>query len=1247
MKKIVVLLGISLMALNVFSQSMDDFWSKFKSNEYKSSIDVLDKIIDQEPNNIEALTAYIMVSDYLDHNENCFSAMKKLYATGKNKNEYLQVFWNTSALGFFGEEEEDERIEFFEQIIADPEVDGSIKALAHGSIASNQYKYGDFDDYWETKEKVGNLNKWQMVGVFENISASGFDKNYEPINQPKGTASFINKHDASVYWFNSDVFKVGEWTRAIYHFDTDNSIVYSQTFVNSEVDQECQFRIGTSGSVKGWVNDELVVSEVEEFNNNLDTYRSTIKLNKGWNRILVQIGTSEISNQNFMLRLTDAKGNPLSNISHDNSYHDYSKKSGENIQKIPVEATKFFEAKIKSEPNNLANYLIISKYYLDNDFTNKAQKHLLKAEELADNSSMVLFRLLELYLRMDNETQLGAAMEKMKKIDPDDELSISLEYQEALDNENYDLADELHAKLVAQKGNTAEMILEEIELENAKGNNQKVLDLANDGYAKFPNNVDFIQYKYTILSKVDQNPVGAQKILKKYLKKRYSNTVQKMYAQSWAARNNIAMFFFEYEKLLDVQPYAYGVINDLASIYNQINQKQKAIEYIDKLIELAPFIGSPYAQKGEIYLELDEQELAEENLRLAVKYNPTDFDSRERLRELEGKSSLFEEFNDKDYEQLFKDSPSKEDYPEDNSLILTEEKNIIIHEKGAVEERNTILVKVFDKAGVDTWKEYSISRSRSQYLLVEKAEVYKADGSKTLAETSGGYCVFTNLEPGDAIFVQYKLQHHYQGSLADHFWGSQYFDYFIPAQNIELSVLYNENESPLRFEVTNGEIERNEKQVGDFKLVEYRATNCESIKSETLMPALTDVGRVLHYSTMEDWQFVADWYSDLASTKAKVDYDVEQLAADLFPDGYDGLTAEDKMKTIYDYVVNEIRYSSISFRQSGFIPQKASQVITTKIGDCKDVSTLFVALCDVVGVDANLVLVNSRYKGQQAMVLPSINFNHCIAKVNIDNEDRYIELTSDLYPFGTVGSSLEGSFILEINKEGGNTEPTYIPSNSKSINAIYRDSEVTFEGKNVFVAKNTVKTGSIGAGMRSSYRDEGDEARRKRMQEAVSGDFANVKLKEVNFNETIENNADSVTYNYSYTITDPFTRISNLEILKVPLADNIEPIEFLAVDDRKFGVELWSYFGYSVAEETMKMVMPAGKKMAELPENVVVDNDIVSYSLTFSNEGKDLRIIRKIRFKKSYIPIEEYDLFKKSMEKIIDADDIQVGLTAS
>ncbi|MCG8573901.1 MAG: tetratricopeptide repeat protein [Flavobacteriales bacterium] len=1245
MKNLLSLVLVLLVQINLLAQDkLDKFWGYFQENNYPSAIEELESIVSSDPSNEDAWALLALVYDDQMDSYKAFQSFRSLYDLTDRKTEYLQAFWHTSAVNSYEDVQRKERIAFFEKILADPSVDGSIKAMAHGSIGNYYYRDGDFDAYWEQMANVGNFNLWQVVGTFENISASGFDKEHSPLTQPSTSARFRNKREAEVYWFESNDFRVGEWIRTGYHFDTDNSIVYAQTYVNSPSDQNAQLRVGTSGSLKAWMNDKLLISVEEEYNNGVDTYRSSVSLKKGWNRILIQVGSSEISSQNFMVRITDEKGAPLSNLTHSNKNQSYAKVGGEDLTMIPSAGEVYFEERVKNNPENLLDQLLLSRLYLDNGKTNQAHSTLKDAEELAPNSSLILWELLELYLQEGNDTELGVAAEKIKVVDPQNRFSLALQFNEALSNEDYDKAEDLLNQLDEVRGEGAGSLEDRIELESSRGNNQKVIDLALEGYAKYPKNETFLRLKYVIELNVNQNPAAAQKVLKKFLKKNYSEGIKKLYASSCAERNNVTEFFAQYNDILELTPYSIGDMIDLADIYYQIKQYDQALRYLDQALELAPFVGSLYSQKGQVLMDMGNESEALKNYQMAVKFDPTDFTARERIRTLEGEKSLFDNWEEKDYYKIYEEAPDAADYPEDNSLIVTEEKQIVIHEKGAVEERNYMVVKVFDKAGVDFWKEYAIPRFGSQYLILEKAEVLKKDGSKNPAETSGSYVVFTNLEPGDGIYLAYRLQNYYQGNLSEHFWGKQYFDYFVPAKNIEFSILYDEEETPLEFKVSNGEIEKSEKEIGAMKMVEFSAKDVESIKSESFMPALTDIGRVLHYSSMPDWDFVSDWYSDLAATKARVDYEVKAIVNDLFPDGWEGVSDEEKVSKVYEYIVNEIRYSSISFRQSGLVPQKASKVLITKIGDCKDVSTLFVAMCEELGVDANLVLVNTRKNGQHAMDLPSIDFNHCIAKVDLNGEEQFVELTTDLYAFATVSPSLQGSFILEIDEDGEKNEPRLLPANKNKPNAIYRKSEATLKKNTMVVDKESIKTGSVGAGMRSIYRDIGEEERRKEMQEAISGEYANIKLNHVKFGESLENNTDSVEYQYGYTVSNPFTKIGSLEIVKVPLADNLKPIEFLSAEERKYGVELWRYFRYTVAEEEMFVAFEDGRKLTEVPEDVMISNELLDYKLTFKMQDGKLRIYRRIEFKTTKIELKDFELFKTAMEEVITADNLQIGL---
>ena len=148
--------------------------------------------------------------------------------------------------------------------------------------------------------------------------------------------------------------------------------------------------------------------------------------------------------------------------------------------------------------------------------------------------------------------------------------------------------------------------------------------------------------------------------------------------------------------------------------------------------------------------------------------------------------------------------------------------------------------------------------------------------------------------------------------------------------------------------------------------------NQEPLKDEPLMPLSTDIGNVLHLSTIPSWNDIANWYSDISNNKSEEDFEILALYKKLFPDTKKSMSQFEKAKIIYDYIESNIRYSSVSFRQSAFVPQRASTTLTTRLGDCKDLSNLFVTLARMAGINAQMVLVDTRDNGQKDILLPSV-----------------------------------------------------------------------------------------------------------------------------------------------------------------------------------------------------------------------------------------------------------------------------------
>lgn len=101
--------------------------------------------------------------------------------------------------------------------------------------------------------------------------------------------------------------------------------------------------------MKFWANDNLLFQEPEERNNGLDTYVFTGRLKKGYNRLLLQIGASEINSSNFLVRITDTEGENLTGLNTTKETQPYTKDDF-NPGLFPILLKNFLPKRLQRNP---------------------------------------------------------------------------------------------------------------------------------------------------------------------------------------------------------------------------------------------------------------------------------------------------------------------------------------------------------------------------------------------------------------------------------------------------------------------------------------------------------------------------------------------------------------------------------------------------------------------------------------------------------------------------------------------------------------------------------------------------------------------------------------------------------------------------------------------------------------------------------------------------------------------------------
>ncbi|HZF64339.1 MAG TPA: DUF3857 domain-containing protein, partial [Chitinophagaceae bacterium] len=944
-------LAVFLILASLFCYGNDDYdalWTALNKNDRQGAKVLAEKAKRNSSKALDAYLTQLFLQTFEGKEDLIEGFIDQVRATGQDKSAYLYALWfNGAVLGQYGKKAKKHQFDLLNTLISDNTYNGSIRAAAHYVKALHHIFGNDFEKSKIEYKEIGGLANWQLVGPFENISGTGFYKQFGPESSPHATTKFVGSEDIEISWFTPAKMNNEGWMFTQSHIKQSTAIIYAQTFVYAPQDVDVLLNAGGSGSLKVWLNDGLIISESTPRVTELDYYKNRCTLKKGYNRVLVQLGYTENSSPNYIVRFTDINFNTIKGLSTTAEYQPYAK-INDAVSSTPIKhfAEEFFEKKIEADPKNLINYLLLSQTYLRSLRTTEARRIIEKALQFAPENSLLRFELIQCLLKAQNRTLMLQEVERLRETDPECTVIYQIKLNELMQEEKYQQAEELLNKIIQFNGEDEDAIERRIKLLAKLNKLDELVKTIETAYKRYPEYPAFAELMFRLKKQGMNDSKGAINIYERYFKTAYNYELLVQLAQEYSAQGQTDKYLSILKSLHDRVGHDPRYSIELCDFYLKKQHYEKALDYVKEALQLSPYEGSYWNKLALVQEQMNKTAEAIDNYRKTIYYDKTNYEAQKKLLSLEKKIDLTSSLPQNDVYEMIRRAPTSNS--EYDFTYLLDEKAVIVYDKGASEEFITYAVKIYDQEGIDTWKEHYLSYdSNVQNILVEKCETVKANGSKVPAERDDNHVVFTNLEPGDAVYVKYRLQNYTYGRLGKELWDKFIFNAFVPA-NVSRYTLIAPSNLELRHETINGTIKPVVQQIQNYKLYTWEMRNVEPVKSEPLMPSLSDAGVVLHVSTVKTWRDIANWYSDISYQDNANDFELNSLYSELFKDKKH-MTDVEIARSIYQYIQKNIRYSSVSFRQSGLTPQPVAKTISTRLGDCKDLSSLFVALAEKAG----------------------------------------------------------------------------------------------------------------------------------------------------------------------------------------------------------------------------------------------------------------------------------------------------------
>lgn len=1108
----------------------------------------------------------------------------------------------------------------------------------------------NFTAYKERTFKIPVIKKWQFCGVFENLNKSGFDKAYEPESYAKDDKDFNANSNGTIRWYTPNkLFTTESYQFYSNHSEYGYGVHYAQTFVTSNKEQRVQFRLGNSSAFKVWLNDVLIYESVNDLATDIDAYRVNVTLQKGVNRLLIKNAEGNGLGY-FIARFSDEKGNEIKDLQYSSEYKSYQKSTPQfvNPKKQESDIETFFKNKVKENPSSFFYKYALINIYFRNQKYKEANQILNPLVEHYPKSS--LLRILKTY-SYSFEGDYNAVKEVNNNIyldDPDYYYTLVKKTSEFNKLAQMDIK-ELEDFLEKLKKSTDFPVLKYMAkfFLDARNEDLKALretmDLINESASDRVKLLErFIPLYATVFKEQDKTIQEYEKILSK----RFSPALIGGLARYYEKLNKKDEVVKMYKAYSDAFPEDNTLLFNLIKKMHSYKMYKASVPYIEKMLENYPYSFQAMEYMGNAQQQIGNKKKALKYFEKSLVYNNGNSKLLKKIETLSRQGNVLDKYVVGDVYTYVENNRGKNTKNNYGSNILLDNRAVQLYKTGTVKSKNTFVYEMTSENGVEDYKEYDLGLTGNYNIL--KSEIIKKDKSIVPAEKTGSKFVFNGLEVGDVIYVSYQ----YLSTGSGRFYKDYVDSYQFDSENFCLRTKYTlivSDELDINFKVENGKLPYTKKSIDNYTVHNWELVNAAELpKSEDYRPASADYARVLHVSTIKSWNVIANWYSDLVRSQSVFNTEVEKKYKEIFPEeNILSLSETERAKRIYYYLMNNFNYSFVEFKQSGFVPQKPAKTISSKLGDCKDFSTLFATFGRKAGLDVNLVLVLTSDYGKKSLVLPSQDFNHCIVKVKLEGKDQFLELTDKTMPFRSVPNSLLNATALEIPYMSNTSKESQLFNignmDGLKSNNISKVSLKIDENNVQNLSVNSNISGSLSSAYFTIFNKANYELIKKDIEEDFKGRIGDLVLDSV-MNISAKKGNDFVSYDATMHINDKMNKMGSMTFFKLPMVSHAYNSSIVGSEERKYPIMYQNYENANFYKTIYTIELPKNKKFIEIPENKSFNYKKHSYAINFKSIKDNLLEIEFIgKPDLADISVEEYVAFKTYVDSVLKAKDILIG----
>jgi len=442
-------------------------------------------------------------------------------------------------------------------------------------------------------------------------------------------------------------------------------------------------------------------------------------------------------------------------------------------------------------------------------------------------------------------------------------------------------------------------------------------------------------------------------------------------------------------------------------------------------------------------------------------------------------------------------------------------------------------------------------------------------------------------------------------------------------------------------------IVKNIEKKGSEDVYTYTIRNAPGLRSEDNAPGSSFIAphllimskyaepegqRITYFNTLDD-QY--KWYRSLVKQIGNDPTMIKVKAEEITKGITDDIA---KVKAIFQWVQDNVRYIAFEDGIAGFKPDKAQEVLRKKYGDCKGMGNLMAEMLKGIGLDGRLCWLGTNHIAYDYST-PSLGVdNHMICAWMYKGKTYYLDATEKYIGFNEIAERIQGRQVLIEN--GDKYIVQHIPVANQLQNTSHEKRILKISGNNLLGKVTQVWKGESKEWMLSSLnsikKDRHEDALKQFLAEGNSAyQISNLKI--INLDDY---NAD-LKIEYDILFKDAVSAFD--KELYIDL-DNRKDYSQFKFDTSKRKLPYQFSFKNHVVFET-ELELPANAKVGAFPSPLKIEKPQYHLYGQWSVANNKILYRREIQLKNTLLKKDQFQSWNSDVEKLNEFYNTQLTIT--